>query len=447
MKKKIAIVGAGMSGCFMALCLDKRYYDIEIYETRPDLRKYPYDSGKSFNITLYVKAIEAMKKINIWETVKQFAILAEGNVPHYIGRKPSFDRFDKTGKEVLYTIHRNHLNGLLISLAEKAPHVKMYFNTEIIGINRREKSFYSKEAEKISLKKADMIIGADGVNSLVRSQLQRGQETDHLQEYEDWGYKEVHITKDLAERLNLREHATHTWPRNNSLLLAFPNPDKSLTLMFNLPLHGYESFAYLQTEGRVHEYISKNFPDLTILLPQITKAILTKPTGTFVTIVSDPWYYRNFMILIGDAAHGVTPFYGQGVSAAFEDCVLLSELLVTNQADIEQAFAYYQKKRKRNTDVLAYLSRENFLELRDRSRSSYHLFKAKANTLLNQLFPSWWMPPLYQLIAHDTTDYADAYEQFRKQEKISRWIGLDLLIALGTIPFAFFRMINKNVRG
>lgn len=444
MKKRIIIIGAGMSGCFMALCLAKKGFDIAIYESRPDVRKHPYDSGRSFNITLYYRGLEAMKKMNIWENVKKIAILAEGNVPHYKDGYVRFDPFDKQGREVLYTVHRNFLNGTLIAETEKLPNIKISFNTECTDINTNEKSVILKTKEKKFTEKADMVIGADGVNSLVREIMQKDQQAELSKDYEDWGYKEVHISKNLGEKLNLRKNATHTWPRKNSLLLAFPNPDNSFTLMLNLPLKGFESFDTLISETEITNYINKYFSDLAPVLPEIIDAILNKPTGNFVTILTKPWYYKNFMVIIGDAAHGVTPFYGQGVSAAFEDCLLLADLISEHENDLETAFSIYQEKRKKNTDVIAFLSKENFIELRDRSRSSYYVLKNKVNTFFHLIFPKLWLPPLYYLVAHDTLEYEDAYKKHKRQERIAKWIGLNLLISLGVIPFILFKKLSSK---
>jgi kynurenine 3-monooxygenase len=448
MSKKIVIIGAGMAGCFLAICLGKRGYKVEVYEQLPDVRTQPLHSGRSYNMTLYYKALTAMGKMGVLEEVRKIAVIAEGNVPHYPDRIPLFDPFDKKGKEVLLTAHRNHLNGVLISLAEKLPNVTFTFNTECISINRAKKKLYfEKEAKQLFTARYDILVGADGVNSTVRAKLQHGQPAQHVQQYEDWGYKEVHIPKEVAEKLALRENATHTWPRDNSLLLAFPNPDKTLNLMFNLPLKGHESFESLNTEEKITYFIKTNFPELDELLPYIIESILSKPTGYFVTILTNPWYYHDSMVLIGDAAHGVTPFYGQGVSAAFDDGVLLADLIDANAENLEKAFYAYQHSRKENTDVLAYLSKENFVELRDRSRSSYHLLKAKVNTLFHQVAPTLWLPPLYYLVAHDTVPYKEAYEMHLKQEKIAKRTGLNAVIAAGAIPFNILRKVNKSTRG
>lgn len=442
-EKKVIIIGAGMAGCFMAYLLGQKGYSIDVFEYRDDVRKKPYESGRSFNITLYYRGLVAMKKVGVWDAIKPYSVIAEGNVAHYSDKNSTFSPFDTHGNEILYTVHRNQLNSALINIADKLPNVKFHFNTKVVSIDRSTKTLRLQRSKTL---KADLIIGADGINSIVRQTIQQnGQTVRHTQEYEDWGYKEVHISKSLGEKMNIRTRATHTWPRDNSLLIAFPNPDDSFTLMFNLPLAGKNGFSELNSEKAITAYITKNFPDLLPLLSEIKKSFLQKPTGSLSTIWTDPWYYKDGIVLLGDAAHGFTPFYGQGVCAALEDCILLDKLLA-KETNWEKAFEKYQNNRKRNTDVLGHLAKENFIELRDKSRSAFYLVKDKADTLLNRLFPKFWLPPLYVLIAHGTQDYADAYESFKKQKKISRLSGLDLLIFFASLPIMLSRKLTHSLK-
>lgn len=434
MKQKITIVGAGMSGCFMGLCLAKKGFEVEIYEERPDVREKPYNSGRSFNLTLYYRGILAMQKMGIWDDVKKSAVLAEGNVAHYSNRKAVFDKFDAHGNEVLYTIHRNQLNSTLLNLNEKFPNVKITFNTKFIGADYAKKTvFLEKHGEKLEIV-TDIIIGADGVNSTVRSQIKKYAQQILSQEYEDWGYKEVHVSKENAKILNLRKYSTHTWPRPDSLLIAFPNPDESFTLMFNLPLKGKNGFSYLDDPEKVRNYIANHFPDIQPILPEITHAILNKPTGSFITVKTDPWHYKDFLALIGDSAHGVIPFYGQGVSAAFDDCLTLSSLIDEYKEDWEKIFTSYQTERKKQTDILSWLSKENFIELRDKSRSAYFKVKDKTDTFLHRLFPNIWLPPLYILVAHGTLPYSVALSRRKRQERVSRWSGFNIILFAASLP-------------
>ncbi len=434
MKQKIVIIGAGMAGCFMGICLAKQGFEVEVYEEREDIRKVPIDSGRSFNLTLYYRGILAMRKIDVWERIKKHAVLAHGNVAHYANNKMVFSPFDSHGNEVLYTIHRNQLNGELLNALEEFPGAKVFFNTQCTGIDVAEKVIGFKKESKEFEVHAHVVIGADGVNSSVRSEIQKSMPGELDMHNEDWGYKEVHVSRDIAEKLNLKQLSTHTWPRPESLLIAFPNPDKSFTLMFNLPLTGKNSFASLTTEDAIKDYISNTFMQLFPLLPGIISSFLNNTTGKFVTVKTSPWYYNDFMVLIGDSAHGVIPFYGQGSCAAFDDCLTISKLIEKHEDNWEKIFKEYQSDRKINTDILADLSKENFIELRDKSRSPYFILKDKADTFLNRLFPSFWLPPLYMLIAHDSLPYSDAIKKRKKQEKIAKWSGLNLVLSVLSIP-------------
>lgn len=444
-KPKVIIIGAGMAGCFMAYLLAKRGYSVEIYEYRPDVRKQPYDSGRSFNLTLYYRGIQAMKKGGIWEEVKKLAVIAQGNAAHYSDGKTVYSPFIGNEEEVLYTVHRNNLNATLLNIVEKLPDIKLHFNIRCIGLDKeaRKLSFQKEGSETVITASADLIIGADGVNSLVRKAILAEENGQESREEEDWGYKEVHISREMAKKLGLRIEATHTWPRPDSLLIAFPNPDSSFTLMFNLPLEGRKGFSVLHTEKTVTEYILKQFPDLEPLLPEIVQSFVHKPTGKFITLKTKQWYYEDALVLIGDAAHAVIPFYGQGVCAAFDDCLLLADLLDKYPEDREKAFAAYQQERKRNTDVLAELSKDNFIELRDKSRSPYFILKDKADTLLHRLFPRQWLPPLYVLIAHGNLPYADALVLHQRQQRRAKLIGLDIILASMAIPMFVIRHFRR----
>lgn len=454
-KDKIIIVGAGMAGCFMALNLAKRGYEVEIYEYRPDVRKEPYDSGRSFNLTLYYRGILAMQKAGIWDEVKKIAVIAEGNAAHYSDTKIVYDPFDGQADEILFTVHRNVFNGTLLDIAEKTPGIKVFFNTRCVGINKEKKTAtFQKVGEKNTFEtQADVIIGADGINSIVRAVILSASEesldsspdkqVQDDKQTEDWGYKEVHVSSSLSEKMNLRPNATHTWPRPGSLLIAFPNPDKSFTLMFNLPLIGKNSFETLISEKAIKNYITNHFPDLTLLLPEIIQSFLHKPTGIFTTLKTEPWYYKDFMVLIGDSAHAVIPFYGQGVCAAFEDCLKLSELIDQDKGDWKKTFPLYQQSRKKNTDILAQLSKDNFIELRDKSRSMFYIFKDKSDTLLHRLFPRLWLPPLYVLIAHGTLEYQEALKIHARQQKLARRVGLDGALYLMASPWMIAQALGK----
>lgn len=434
-KSPVVIVGAGMAGCFLALCLAEKGYRVTILEKRDSVAAVLKESGRSFNITLYYRGLQALKKLNIWEHIKPLAQVAEGNVAHFQEGKIRFDRFDNTN-EVLYTIHRNELNLALVNEVLKNPLISLHFHTKVVGLDSKYKKVETLNTRTQSRKEYayDFLVGADGAYSTIRSHIQQYQPSTCSLTHSDWGYKEVLISKEKARRMNLRSGATHTWPRDNSLLLAFPNPDESLTLMFNLPIDGSDGFTSLNTKSKVESFIKTYFKDLLTLLPEITEALLSKPMGNFVTVITSPWYVGDSVVLVGDAAHAVLPFYGQGMCAAFEDCLTLTELLTKYNSDREKAFSTYQEIRKVNTDILAELSEANFIELRDHARSERFIIKDQIYTGLHKILPKLWLPPLYVLIAHGSLPYAEAVQKFKKQENRAHLLGIDVVI-VGILVF------------
>jgi kynurenine 3-monooxygenase len=442
----IVISGAGLAGCFLAYLLGKEGYKVTVIESRTDFRRGMTDYGKSFNLTLYYRGIRAIKKADLWDDIKKIITPVKGNVCHIDTSKARFDPYEHTNKQVLYTVHRSALNIILLKKAARLKNVSFVFNTKCVGVDKANRTLLlsNNSSKKVKSLKADIIIGADGVNSVIRSEIQRGQSSQHRQEYSDWGYKEVRVSPKLAKRLSLKLESTHTWPRKNTLLLAFPNPDKSFTLMFNLPLEGEESLASLFSEERITNYITNRFPELLPLLPEITAAFLTRPTGYFVTVYTKPWFYRDFMLILGDAAHGVLPFYGQGMCAAFEDCNELMSLLRKYNNDFARVLPAFQQLRKPNTDVLADLSKENFVRLREDAANPYRVAQDKVRSGLHRLFPGYVQPPLYKLIAHDNMPYGDAYAVFSKQQRWLRLVGVDILAGIIAIPLYLASRIKRG---
>lgn len=442
MKEKIVIIGSGMAGCFMALILARKGYNVDLYEQGPDVRKKRTESGRSFNITLYYRGILALKKVGLWPQIKDISTLTTGNVAHYKEGANIYDAYDAHDTEVLYTVHRNRLNSALLDIVGQQKQIRTFFNTKCVGIDKTNKTilFQKMGSKKLITVRADRIIGADGVNSTVRGEMQKSIPSSYAQTYEDWGYKEVNISPIKSKNLGLKHNATHTWPRRNSLLIAFPNPDRSFTLMFNLPLEGMGGFSILNSEKTIREFIKTNFPDLMPIVSEIIRSFLKNPTGKFVTIKTSPWSYKDFMVLIGDSAHGVIPFYGQGVCAALDDCLLIVRLLTLHKNDWEKTFEEYERIRKPDTDTLAFLAKQNFIELRDKSRSLYYILKDKTDTVLNKTFPKLWLPSLYVLIAHGTLDYDHAYRLHKRQARIAWFTGLNFLVAAAS--FIWFMLIQ-----
>lgn len=429
--RRVTIIGAGVSGCFLAISFAKKGYNVEIYESRPDSRKTLTD-GRSYNLTLYRRGEKALKRLGFWRELLPYTVSIKGNVCHTEKNGAVYSAYNKK-IESLYTIHRQSLVNTLLAIVEQYPSISIRFDTCCIRVDKRKKeiTFHHSPTNTYFTKKADLIVGCDGVNSVVRNEMQRGEMAEHHQEFIDWGYKEVTIPKKKA--FFLREESLHTWPRKDVLFIGFPNADGSYTLMLNIPLKGNCSFEKFSNEKETLLFLKKLFPDLSPVHKEIASAIIHKPIGKFVTIYTTPWYYSDFIVLVGDSAHGVIPFYGQGMSSALEDCEILLRALTAHKRNREKAFALYESSRKMHTDALGRLSQENFIELKEKDASVFYVTQKKIETILSRFFP-FLLPPLYIVVAQTTIPYADALRKYKKQKRILRLLGLDILTFFLSFP-------------
>jgi len=234
--------------------------------------------------------------------------------------------------------------------------------------------------------------------------------------------------------------ALHVWPGERGLIVAHPNLDGSLTGTVFLPV---ADFAAFRTPEAITDFFGTAFPGTPALVPDLAGEFRRHPVGTLVTVRTSPWHRRDQVVLIGDAAHAVYPFYGQGMNAAFEDCTVLDECLAARPGDAGAAFADFQRRRKRHTDVLADLSARNFVELRDRVRRPLYQLRQRADLVLNRAFPNSWVP-LYTLVSHTATPYADALARARRQDALLGWLGAG---AAGTAALATYGLLRRLRRG
>jgi kynurenine 3-monooxygenase len=428
---KICIIGAGMGGSLLAIYLARQGYQVEVYERRPDMRKEPVERGRSINMTLATRGLKVLAEAGLLESVLEQTIPLRGRMIHAIDGSKTFQPYGKNKDEVIYSIVRNKLNTRLLEAAEAYPNVKLFFDNRCVNIDKERGGVQlrdEKSGETKALQPA-FIIGADGVFSTVRQQMHKEVRAYYKQEFLDWGYKELNIPAGPGGRHVIEGDVLHIWPRGDFMLLAMPNQDGSFTCTCILPFEGENSFETLKTERTIVKFFAEQYPDALPLIPNLVEDLIHNPSVEMITTSTCPWYYKDRIVLIGDACHAVVPFYGQGMNAAFEDCATLTECLADNPGDLEAGFAEYQARRKKNTDALAELSVDNFIELRKRVKSPMFVARKKIEVALNRLFPNAWMP-LYTMMAHTTIPYAEALERFRRRNRLARWFGLDLILLL-----------------
>ncbi|GAA4061193.1 FAD-dependent oxidoreductase [Nonomuraea soli] len=403
MADRAAIVGAGLAGSLLALFLARRGHRVEVFERRGDPRAIGCEEGRSINLGLSARGIRALRLAGLWERVRAVSVPMRGRMVHPPSGPPFFQPYGRDPGQILYSIRRDALSSILIDQAEKQPDVRFFFDAQVSGIDRESPALTVSGRGRVE---ADFVVGADGVSSLVRRAVPGGVRTDVL----EWGYKELHLPE------TDRPQALHVWPGEGALMVAHPNLDGSLTCTAFLP---HDVIAALPGCRAIEAFFDRVLPGARELVPDLAGQFAAAPAGQLTTVRATSWHHADRLVLVGDACHAVYPFYGQGMNSSLEDCVVLEECLARHPGDRLAAFADYQRLRKPHTDVLADLSADNFLELRDRLRSPLHLARKHADVVLNRLFPRHWQP-LYTMISHTTMPYGQALRRARRQDAVLR---------------------------
>jgi len=297
--------------------------------------------------------------------------------------------------------------------------VDFHFDQRItqIDLDKTSMTVHSNQTQDYRLWTMDYIIGADGAFSAVRGAFQITDRFDYSQDYIDHGYKELHIPPGAAGSFQLEKNALHIWPRESFMMIALPNPDGSFTCTLFFPFEGPVSFSKLTRDSEIQHFFDSTFPDAAKLMPTLLEDYNTNPTSSLVTVRCYPWV-KNNTLLIGDAAHAIVPFFGQGMNAGFEDCRILNDLLNQHDDNWQMVLTGFQNERKKNADAIAQLALNNFIEMRDLVADADFLLRKKIEARLHQLYPNQWIP-LYSMVTfHDTMPYSVAYETGQKQKKI-----------------------------
>lgn len=418
MKKElhIAITGAGLVGSLLAIYLKNRGYQVSVFERRNDMRKNAGYEGRSINLALSNRGIRALEEVGLAEELKKEAIPMHGRMIHDLHGNLNFQPYGKAG-QYINSISRSGLNKVLMTKAESLG-VEFHFEQRIAKVDF-EKTELTIQHSKFDIQHLpfDLIIGSDGAFSAVRLAMQFTDQFNFSQNYIEHGYKELHIPTGVAGSFQMEKNALHIWPRESYMLIALPNPDGSFTLTLFFPFTGETSFETLSTKEKVTDFFKSVFPDAYALMPQLLEEFFQNPSSSLVTMRCYPWV-RNKTLLIGDAAHAIVPFYGQGMNAGFEDCRVLNQLLDQFADDWDQVLPSFQEIRKPNADAIAKLALHNFVEMRDLVNDADFILRKKIESKLHELFPEKWIP-LYSMVTfHENIPYSVAYETGQKQKRI-----------------------------
>ena len=428
--QQVAIVGGGLAGSLLALALAERGYRVDVFERRSDPRVAGAESGRSINLGLSKRGIQALTEVGLIDMAMPLTVVMRGRVIHAPDGETRFQPYGKDRGEVLYSIDRSELIRLLLDRAERQPGVTLHFEHRFVSADKAARELTLESGGETRRVAADWVICADGAFSRCRPEMQRGLRADFHREYLEWGYKELTLAAGPDGESVIDLTALHVWPRAHCLFVSHPNRDGSHTLTLFLPHEGPDSFATTNTPEEIRALFQKYFPDLLPMLPALVEQWTTRPTGSLLTTKTAPWRFEDWMVLVGDSAHAVYPFYGQGMNSAFEDCSALLAALKAHPGDRAVAFAAYEQARRPHTDVLMELSKANFVELRQKVSSPWFLARKRLDVLLNRLLPGLWLP-IYTMVSHTTMPYADALARARRQDRILGAVASGLVLAIG----------------
>jgi kynurenine 3-monooxygenase len=425
MKKEITIIGAGLVGSLLSIYLSKRGYRVSIYERRSDMRKNSLSAGRSINLALSDRGIKALAEVGILEDIRKISIPMHGRQLHHVDGTEAYQAYGKEG-QYINAVSRGELNRKLMDLAE-AHNVKIFFQHRCENINWKtnEISFSNLETNETVTTKQDLIFGSDGAFSAARMahQLQHDR-FQYQQYYIDFGYKELTIPAGPNGSFLLEKNALHIWPRGAFMMIALPNPTGDFTCTLFVPFEGEKSFNAIETREDVEKFFAEEFPDALPMMPTLLDDYFKNPTASLVTVRCYPWVKKDKLALMGDAAHAIVPFYGQGMNCSFEDVVVMDECIEKYGSDWNKIFEEYQKLRKPNADAISQLAIQNYTEMAEKVGDQHFMHKKHIEHDLSDLYPTKFKSQ-YELTTFSLSPYKYALDQGVKNDLLLEKIIAD----------------------
>jgi kynurenine 3-monooxygenase len=409
----LTVVGAGPVGSLLALFLARRGHEVRVFDRRPDMRRVGIGAGRSINLAVSTRGLYALHQVGLDEEVLRQAIPMRGRMVHALSGEQRFLRYGRDDSEFINSMSRGELNKLLMAQAERTGRVRIEFQQRLVGYQPgriRLRDERTGEEREVS---AGVVFGSDGSASALRAALGLSVEESLV----DFGYKELSIPPAPGGGFSLEKNALHIWPRKNFMLIALPNLDGSFTCTLFLPFAGDASFASIAGAAAAERFFAETFPDALALIPRLGQALEEAPLGRMVTVRCSPWS-RGVALLIGDAAHAIVPFFGQGMNAGFEDCTALVDIL-DRESDWPRAFAELSETRKPDADAIADLAVENFVEMRDKVADPEFVLWKEVEAELSRRFPGEYLSR-YQLVTFTRVPYRIAQQAGRVQSSLLR---------------------------
>ncbi len=421
-KENIVIIGAGLCGSLLALRLAQRGHKVSVYESRPDLRITDISAGRSINLALSDRGFKALRLVGVEAKAREICIPMYGRLIHDIEGNTFASNYSGRKGEYINSISRGDLNGILLTEAEAHENVAIHFNQQCtkVDIENSIVTFQDYQTKEEFTVDAEVIFGTDGAGSVLRKSyyLEKKFLFSYSQEYLTHGYKELEIPADTTGNHQISKDHLHIWPRGDYMLIALPNMDGSFTVtLFLGHEEGNYHFKGLDSEEKIKAFFQEQFPDALTLIPNIAAEFANNPTGALGTVKCTPWSYKNKTLIMGDAAHAVVPFYGQGMNASFEDVVVLDEVLDQNLESWEATFKAYEKVRKKDADAIGDLAVENYYEMRDHVANPLFKQKRVIEMQLEEQFPEEYFSKYSMVTFNASIGYHEAMTKGRAQDK------------------------------
>ena len=421
-QENVLIIGAGLCGSLLALRLGQRGFNVRVIEMRQDLRKVDISAGRSINFAFSNRGLKAIKMVGLESKVESLCIPMHGRMIHDKEGNTFLSNYSGRENESINSISRELLTALLLDEAEALDNVTIEFNKRSTKVDFEAKIGHFEDtvsggAFEVS---ADLIFGTDGAGSSLRKSY--FQERKFLfsfsQNYLTHGYKELTIQPTKSGEFKAFKNALHIWPRGDFMIIALPNLEGSFTVTLFLSYEtGEYNFNNLTTPEIVTEFFKKEFPDALDLMPDLVEEFFENPTAPLGTVKCFPWHYKGNSLLLGDSAHAIVPFYGQGMNASFEDVVEFDAFLDQHKGDWEATFKAFETHRKVDTDAIADLAIDNFHEMKDHIANPIFQEKRKIEMALEAEFPEIYYSKYSLVTFKETIGYNEAMTVGRAQDK------------------------------
>ncbi|SMF59929.1 FAD-dependent oxidoreductase [Pseudobacteriovorax antillogorgiicola] len=411
----VTIAGAGLAGAYLATLLAEAGVTVNLYESRPDMRQENVGGGRSINLAISRRGLEALAAVGLSQQVEALLIPMKGRQIHQESGGETFQTYGAQAGEGIYSVSRSGLNRLLLDRAEATGRVRFHFDSGVESVDLDQKMLRLNNGSQVPYQR---LVGTDGSGSMVRKSLL--EKTGRFQaEMLDYGYKELTVPP-MQGNFALEPHALHIWPRHRFMLIALPNPDKTFTGTLFLPHTGNPGFSSLDTSDALQSFFEQNFADALPMIPELGQEFFSNPTGVLGTIRLDTWHWQDHLVLMGDAAHGIVPFYGQGMNCALESCRQFFENLKNHGFQWQNALPDFVQNRKPQADAIAQLALKNFWEMQDHVADEKFLLEKAVLNSLEGLIPGFRTE--YSLVTFTEVPYDDALEQGQEQKTLVKQI-------------------------